>query len=344
MSLESEIEKLYKEYAELMDGEITEQFKQLIELDALQRKKLAKGVITVKEYKRWLKTEIINSQTYRELLDKLADDISALNDRCIDIIEEHTTDEYIKGAVAGLAMLGAGVVGTTVTKQKQQALASMGLQVTLKAVTPEMFEATKATPMKAFYNKDNIEDIIKRMPRLLPKPSEATLRRIRRERLKIWNRQVLNSQILTGIRKGESIPKIAKRLQTAVGMDETASLRNARTAVGAVRNRAEQDIAEKAQKAGINIKKVWLATLDNRTRDSHRHMDGVQVFPDEKFDVNGSKMMFPKDPEGAPAEVYNCRCTMIYNVDGKITSLDPKDISRVSAVEDYDAWKSNRKK
>lgn len=52
--------------------------------------------------------------------------------------------------------------------------------------------------------------------------------------------------------------------------------------------------------------KQWDATLDGRTRDSHRRVDGEIRELDEKFS-NG--LMFPGDPSGGAAEVVNCRCT-----------------------------------
>lgn len=64
-------------------------------------------------------------------------------------------------------------------------------------------------------------------------------------------------------------------------------------------------------------------------RDSHAHLDGIQVEYNEKF-PNG--LMYPADPQGAPSEVYNCRCTLIADVlgmRGKRTS---------NTVESYEKW------
>ena len=58
---------------------------------------------------------------------------------------------------------------------------------------------------------------------------------------------------------------------------------------------------------GLQMQKEWMATLDGRTRDSHRDLDGERVPYDEPFS-NG--LMFPADPQGAGREVWNCRCTM----------------------------------
>lgn len=60
-------------------------------------------------------------------------------------------------------------------------------------------------------------------------------------------------------------------------------------------------------------KKEWLATGDERTRDSHKGASG-QVKPiDEPFDVGDSKMMHPGDMSlGAPvSEIADCRCSTL---------------------------------
>ena len=54
--------------------------------------------------------------------------------------------------------------------------------------------------------------------------------------------------------------------------------------------------------------KQWDSTLDARTRDSHAQIDGEIKELDEKFS-NG--LMFPGDPNGAAAEVVNCRCALL---------------------------------
>ena len=64
---------------------------------------------------------------------------------------------------------------------------------------------------------------------------------------------------------------------------------------------------------GIEMQKEWMATLDSRTRHSHRRLDGETVEYDSEFS-NGCR--YPGDPKGKPAEVYNCRCTMVARVKG----------------------------
>ena len=86
---------------------------------------------------------------------------------------------------------------------------------------------------------------------------------------------------------------------------------------------------------GIRLKKQWVATLDGRTRHTHREIDGEIVGIDETFD-NGCQ--FPGDPLGAPGETFNCRCTMIAAVEGHEIDLGERDLS--DEYLDYEDWKS----
>jgi hypothetical protein len=66
---------------------------------------------------------------------------------------------------------------------------------------------------------------------------------------------------------------------------------------------------------GNKVKKVWLATRDSRTRDSHAAVDGQKRDMMGFFNVGGYEMKFPGDTSrGAPAkEVVQCRCTQYYD-------------------------------
>ena len=131
-----------------------------------------------------------------------------------------------------------------------------------------------------------------------------------------WNRKVINSQVLQGILQGESMDKIADRLQSVTETTAASAMRNARTATTAAENRGRLDANSSAEADGVILEKEWLATSDDRTRDSHAAANGQKVPNDEAFEVGGSALMYPGDPDGAPEEVYNCRCTMVTNVVG----------------------------
>lgn len=63
------------------------------------------------------------------------------------------------------------------------------------------------------------------------------------------------------------------------------------------------------------IRRVWNATNDERTRDSHREMDGQEVGIDEPFISGaGNRLMYPGDPNAPAEETINCRCVVTNNV------------------------------
>lgn len=59
------------------------------------------------------------------------------------------------------------------------------------------------------------------------------------------------------------------------------------------------------------VTRVWNATMDDRTRDSHANMDGQEVALDEPFISGlGNRLMFPGDPSAPIEDVINCRCVV----------------------------------
>lgn len=125
-----------------------------------------------------------------------------------------------------------------------------------------------------------------------------------------WNVQKLNSEVLQGILQGESMPEIAKRFSTVMGMNETSAVRNARTSFTAAENSGRFDGMKRLAEKGVPMKKRWIAARDSHTRDAHLEMDGQERELDEPFESELGEIMFPGDPDADPANVYNCRCTM----------------------------------
>jgi HK97 family phage portal protein len=65
--------------------------------------------------------------------------------------------------------------------------------------------------------------------------------------------------------------------------------------------------------------KEWLATGDDRTREDHlvawsQYSEGGDPGPiplKDAFTVGGESLMYPGDPRGSPAQVCQCRCTLL---------------------------------
>lgn len=156
------------------------------------------------------------------------------------------------------------------------------------------------------YDSNTVSKLIKDDPQLLPKW------KIDEPKDYKWSQKKLNNAITQGIIQGESLDKIAKRLSNKLASTNENKMKTfARTAMTGAQNSGRQMQLENAKKMGIDLMKEWMATLDSHTRDSHADVDGEQVEVDKKFS-NG--LMYPGEPGGAPAEVYNCRCTMVSEI------------------------------
>ena len=59
--------------------------------------------------------------------------------------------------------------------------------------------------------------------------------------------------------------------------------------------------------------KSWIATGDNRTRESHQNVNGELVPLDKPFSHG---LMYPGDPMGSANEIVNCRCAMTTEIIG----------------------------
>lgn len=88
--------------------------------------------------------------------------------------------------------------------------------------------------------------------------------------------------------------------------------RIARTESNRLTNAADTHAARLEQATtGIEMHRVWVATTDPRTRDTHFAADGQRVRLDAKFLIGGVEADFPGDPNLPPHESIGCRCTTI---------------------------------
>lgn len=114
----------------------------------------------------------------------------------------------------------------------------------------------------------------------------------------------------------------AKQIERMVGR-YAENMRNARaetiarTETQRALNQAKQAVWEQtADTLGIDpdkVERVWIATNDARTRDSHIDMHRQTVKGlDTPFEApSGEELLYPGDPSASAEETINCRCTVI---------------------------------
>lgn len=151
---------------------------------------------------------------------------------------------------------------------------------------------------------------------LLDNSTLLPLLEINGKKYRRWVTSKINSEVLNGIIQGESMDKIASRLQSVTAMTAKAAIRNARTAVTSAENKGRLDSMAELEKHGAILEKQWLATSDSRTRDWHRELNGKTAEINEAFENAMGEIRYPGDPQAKPANVYNCRCTLLTNVKG----------------------------
>jgi hypothetical protein len=166
---------------------------------------------------------------------------------------------------------------------------------------------------------------------------------------KAWSEA--RATMLAGLEQGHSVDRIARNLRGAVELSEAQARMVARTEVVSAAN------AGAVNRVGLMgtqapLFKQWLSTLDGRTRPSHVRADGRLVEKGERFRVGSAFLEYPGDPSGPPAEVINCRCTVLFTdklrgeldgvegrqeggVTGDVADLDLDDLpDQVTAVPD----------
>ena len=115
----------------------------------------------------------------------------------------------------------------------------------------------------------------------------------------------LRNALVDAIDAGSTIKEIQKEVERIFGYAE--GFRNERIARTETIGSTNYGAYEAIKQSGLVARKEWIATIDDRTRDSHADLDGEQVELDEDFS-NG--LQFPGDPDGPAEEVINCRCTI----------------------------------
>lgn len=125
--------------------------------------------------------------------------------------------------------------------------------------------------------------------------------------------------VRAGVEEGLGIPVIKRNIESA--WEDIAKGRAERIArteiVGASNAGGLQGARDIEADANLDLRKIWLASIDSRTRDQHR-TEHRQERPrlDEPFIMdNGDRMQYPGDPNGSAENVVNCRCTVIYEVE-----------------------------
>lgn len=306
--LEKRIAEAYKQAEAEITAKMQAYLDRFAKQDAVMAQKWKSGEITKQEYTEWRTNHFMIGKNWQAVKDTIAGDVLKTDLISAKLVNDALVDVYTQNANYAYYQLEKDT-GT-------------GLSFDL-------------------YDKKAVENLLKDDPDFMPhyEPKTPIVER--------WNKQHIQSEMLQGILQGESIPKIAKRMSNVTDMDKNASIRNARTYTTSVENQAKMDRYAEAEDAGIPLEKEWMSTLDERTRESHREIDGTRVANGEPFilinhDGTTCEMMYPADPNGDAEQVYNCRCRIVARIKGRTVDRS----GRASKLDDktYEEWKKGKEK
>lgn len=288
--LERRIAAEYKKAAEELQDKIDAYFEQLKKRDAEQKALIGETVngkkYTEQDYKQWRFAQIGRGKRFKALRDRIA----LRMENAWDVTQAYTYD-----ATPGIYSLNRNFSAYSIERD-------IGHDVGFDLL-----------------DEQTVRRLIVEQPDLMPYYSDFLAKKrgfdLQKGKLKI------TSTVTSGILQGESIKHLADRLQNHIPeMNRNSAIRAARTAVTGAQNAGRMDSYARAEEMGIKLKKQWVATLDGRTRHTHAALDGQVRDNDKPFEVAGYEIMYPGDPNAALEMVYNCRCTLIAEVDGVDTS------------------------
>lgn len=277
------------------------------------REKLEKGDITEAEYKAWQTGQVMIGKRWEEMRHTIAQDYANTNDLAKQMAFDSMPDVYaLNHNYATFEVEKGGKVDTSYT----------------------------------LYDRPTVERLIRDDPKLLPdpRPGSPLAQKLAKHKELRWEEQHVQSVVLQSILQGESLEQTAKRFSQLTEMNYRQSVRYARTATTGAQNAGRVDGYKRAEKLGVDMKQVWLATLDSRTRHEHRVLDGQEVDVGEPFIMDGFKIKYPGDPAAPAHLLYNCRCTVIAKVKGVDFDVSDKT-QRDDKIGDmtYEEWKGEHK-
>lgn len=302
--------KVAREYAAAIkdtQAKLDDYFARFVKKDETWRKWVREGKKTEKEYIEWRKGQLAIGQRWQDMVDTLSADYHNANLVARSIVLGYAPEVYaLNHNYATYDVEHNALVDTSYT----------------------------------LYNREAVERLIRDDPDLLKIPGQRLNDRIATGKDIAWQKGQIQSVATQAILQGESIPKISQRIATTMGeSNHKSTIRYARTAMTSAENAGRLDAYRRAEGMGIQMQKTWIATLDSRTRDSHRWLDGTTIDVDEVFS-NGCE--YPGDPDGPPEEVWNCRCSMISQIKGFERDTSDLRLRNTNKLGDmtYDEWKS----
>ena len=269
-AVDRELKKTYRTAQKQLKEKLADFEKQFARKNKEKKKKLDAGEITQDEYRDWMTGQVFVRSRWQEQQRMINAVLLDHNRQAMNIVQNSTFDVFAENYNYNAYLAEMKMVGTF-----------------------------------NLYNAEAVARLILGDPKLLPEWD------IDKKKDYTWNQQKVNNILRQSIIQGKGIDEITQDLADGLATKNYNRMRLfARTAITEAENAGRQQQMNDAAAMGIEVKKMWIATHDNRTRDAHRGLDGDIVPYDQPFHSALGDIQRPGDPDADPANVYNCRCTM----------------------------------
>ncbi len=148
-----------------------------------------------------------------------------------------------------------------------------------------------------------------------PIPFGKTMRQILGDNLNAAISKI-NQEITRALIRGQSYGKMAVAINETLGGDLKKSILVAQTEAHRIHNAARLESSQHAEDVGVKTVKVWVSTLDEKTRDTHRTLDGQEADKNGNFHSSSGAIGPAPGHMGTAAEDINCRCNFIDQIKG----------------------------
>lgn len=303
--LEKKIKKVYSEAQSDIEDKLDDFFQKFDAKNDMYQQKLKDGEITQDQFQQWIKGQVFQSKQWQAKKDQIINTVQNANKEASNMVNGGTIDVFAENA------------NWSHYEMEHTEGVNFGFGI---------------------YDSHAVTNLIKNDPQLLPKW------KVNEKKDYVWNGKKVDNAITQAIIQGEGLGDIAARIASALGSNNrNTMLTFARTAMTGAQNAGRYQGLMDAKDLDIDVVKVWMATLDDHTRVSHREIDGEEQKVGDKWHPfkfsNGCR--YPGDPLGPAHEVYNCRCTLVSDIKNYPSKFKRYDNINGVPVEQmtYKEWK-----
>ena len=154
-------------------------------------------------------------------------------------------------------------------------------------------------------------------------------------------KKYLRNALLQNLSIGKSYASMIKDIRTGLNKTYNEAIRLIVTEGQRALNKGHYAVYLKAAEAGVEGIDVWDATLDPKTRPTHRIADGQKRNEDGYFIVGGELARYPLDENLSAEESIRCRCRLRKEITGYSPQLRRTREQGIIPYQTYDEWEKN---